>query len=415
MGRLSRPLYQIAPMVGWCGRAGASATIEGAFPMEYHNGPDFVKPGATPVPQSGPFGAAAGASNAGKSVLISGAGGSIGTELCHQILACHPRKLVLYELSEGALYTVEAALRPLAAAVGCALVPVLGSVAEEQMVLQTLKTHAVQVVVHAAAYKHVPLMEANPIAGLSNNVFGTQVLARAAARCGVERFVLISSDKAVRPANVMGASKRLAEVVVRDLATRTSGTRFAIVRLGNVLGSSGSVVPLFEDQISKGGPVTVTHPQVRRYFMTLKEAVHLVLHAADMARGGEIFVLDMGPPVRIRDLALQMIAAAARGPKKNPSPECDIEIVFTGLRPGEKLVEELTLTGVWTPTTHPKIFTAQEAALSEIEVAACLESLRRVIAEADAESVRGVLARWVEQGPEAAEPTVTNLSTSLSA
>ncbi|MCB1314022.1 MAG: polysaccharide biosynthesis protein, partial [Sedimentitalea sp.] len=230
----------------------------------------------------------------GRTVLVSGAGGSIGSELCRQVLSCRPARLILYELSELALYTVHQELTQLADGTLIEIVPVLGSVTDPRQVRKVLSDHNVQVVLHAAAYKHVPLVEANPLAGLANNVFGTQTLAREAAQTGVERFILISSDKAVRPTNVMGASKRLAELVVQDLATRYTNTVFTMVRFGNVLGSSGSVVPLFQDQVSRGGPVTVTDINVRRYFMTIREAVQLVLKAGSEARGGEVFVLDMG-------------------------------------------------------------------------------------------------------------------------
>lgn len=332
----------------------------------------------------------------GKSVLISGAGGSIGAGLCQQVLAHRPRVLVLFELNEFALYTVEAALRPLAGRVGCRLVPVLGSVGSKPLVDRVLRENSVQVVLHAAAYKHVPLVEANPLAGLSNNVIGTQVLARAADRHRVERFVLISSDKAVRPRNVMGGTKRLAELVVQDLAGRSTQTAFAIVRFGNVLGSSGSVVPLFQDQIRRGGPVTVTHPDIMRYFMTMEEAVQLVLMAGNMAKGAEIFVLDMGKPVRIMDLARRMITAAGYRPRDPDTPDGDIEITLIGLRPGEKLVEELTLSGILGATAHPKIFSAQEDGLSEVEIAMFLRSLRTAVDSCDDERGLDVLRRWVE-------------------
>ena len=299
-------------------------------------------------------------SYAGRAVLISGAGGSIGSELCRQVLACRPAKLVLYELSELALYSVHQELEQLAEGTGVDVVPVLGSVTDPRQVRKVLTDHAVQVVLHAAAYKHVPLVEANPLAGLANNVFGTQTLAREAAVLGVERFILISSDKAVRPTNVMGASKRLAELVVQDLATRYGDTIFAMVRFGNVLGSSGSVVPLFQDQISRGGPVTVTDIRVKRYFMTISEAVQLVLKAGSEARGGEVFVLDMGEPVPIMQLARQVIQRAGYTVRDAENPDGDIEIEVIGLRPGEKLEEELTLSQDLIGTRHHKIFCARK-------------------------------------------------------
>ena len=329
-------------------------------------------------------------------VLVSGAGGSIGSELCRQVLSCQPRRLVLYELSELALYTIDQELRQLTQDTDIDIIPVLGSVTDPRQVRQVLADYGVQVVLHAAAYKHVPLVEANPLPGLANNVFGTQTLAREAADLGVERFILISSDKAVRPTNVMGASKRLAELVVQDLATRHTATIFTMVRFGNVLGSSGSVVPLFQDQISRGGPVTVTDLRVRRYFMTIPEAVQLVLKAGSAARGGEVFVLDMGAPVPIMRLARQVIESAGYSVRDKANPEGDIEIKVTGLRPGEKLEEELTLTGDLVETAYQKVFSVREDHLSEIEVAAVLRGLRHALAASDADAARAVITRWVE-------------------
>jgi FlaA1/EpsC-like NDP-sugar epimerase len=336
------------------------------------------------------------ASFTGRTVLVSGAGGSIGSELCRQVLACKPAKLVLYELSELALYTIDMELRDLARKAGTELVPVLGSVTDARLARKVLGSHKVDVVLHAAAYKHVPLVEVNPLAGLANNVLGTATLAREARAAGVGRFILISSDKAVRPTNVMGASKRLAELVVQDLAERGQGTIFAMVRFGNVLGSSGSVIPLFQAQIARGGPVTVTHQDVTRYFMTVQEAVRLVLRASSFAKGGEVFVLDMGAPVAIRNLARHVIEASGYRVRDAVNPEGDIEIVITGLRPGEKLHEELLIGEGFLTTVHEKIFTAREARLSEIEVASALRSLREAVATADDDAARAVISRWVE-------------------
>ncbi|ATG38061.1 MULTISPECIES: nucleoside-diphosphate sugar epimerase/dehydratase [Phaeobacter] len=329
-------------------------------------------------------------------VLVSGAGGSIGSELCRQVLACRPRKLVLYELSELALYTIHQELEQQVEGTGITLVPVLGSVTDPRQVRMVLAHHGVQVVLHAAAYKHVPLVEANPLPGLANNVFGTQTLARAAARSGVERFILISSDKAVRPTNVMGASKRMAELVVQDLATRNPGTVFTMVRFGNVLGSSGSVVPLFQEQISRGGPVTVTDPRVKRYFMTIREAVQLVLQAGAEALGGEVFVLDMGEPISILQLARQVIESAGYSVRDDDHPDGDIAIDIIGLRPGEKMQEELTLSSDLITTRHQKIFCAREAVLSEIEVATLIRGLRQAVAAGDERVARVLIKRWVE-------------------
>jgi FlaA1/EpsC-like NDP-sugar epimerase len=332
----------------------------------------------------------------GRSVLVSGAGGSIGSELCRQIINCAPSRLVLFELSELALYNIYMELQQLTDEIDVELVPILGTVTDPRQVRRVLQDHDVQVVLHAAAYKHVPLVEANPMTGLANNVFGTQTLAREAADFGVERFILISSDKAVRPANVMGASKRLAELLVQDLSTRNPKTVFTMVRFGNVLGSSGSVVPLFQEQVRRGGPVTVTDPRVVRYFMTLHEAVQLVLTAGADAQGGEVFVLDMGKPVPIIQLARQVIESAGYSVRDGENPDGDIEIEVIGLRKGEKMSEELTLTGQLTPTRHQKIFTTIEARLSEIEVASVLRSLRHALANNDQQAALSVLARWVE-------------------
>lgn len=339
---------------------------------------------------------AAADSYAGRVVLVSGAGGSIGSELCRQVLNCRPRKLVLYELSELALYNVDMELRNLIEGTGIELVSVLGSVTDARQVRQVLAEHNVQVVMHAAAYKHVPLVEANPLPGLANNVFGTQTLASEAASFGIERFLLVSSDKAVRPTNVMGASKRLAELVVQDLATRHMNTIFTMVRFGNVLGSSGSVVPLFQDQVSRGGPVTVTDPNVKRYFMTIREAVQLVLTAGADARGGEVYVLDMGEPVPIIQLARQVIEANGYQVRDAINPDGDIEIEVIGLRPGEKMEEELSLSGDLIGTRHRKIFTVDEERLSEIEIASMMRGLRSALAQSDESAARAVIDRWVD-------------------
>ena len=344
-------------------------------------------------------GASAIASYQGKTVLISGAGGSIGSELCRQVMQCSPAKMVLFELSEVALYKVDMELRQIAEDTEIEIVPVLGTVTDARQVRRILADHDVQVVLHAAAYKHVPLVETNPLTGLANNVLGTHTLATEAAKTGVERFILISSDKAVRPTNIMGASKRLAELVIQDLASRVPTDKapiYTMVRFGNVLGSSGSVMPLFQEQLRRGGPVTVTHPEVSRYFMTAQEAVHLVLRAGAMAKGGEVFVLDMGKPVHIEKLARQVIESAGYTVRDAKNPDGDIEIEFIGLRPGEKMTEELTLTGNLIGTTHRKIFSADEVALSEIEIASALRVLRAALASSDEEAAKEVAMRWVE-------------------
>lgn len=339
-----------------------------------------------------------GTTYAGRVILITGAGGSIGSELCRQLLGRNPAKLVLFEISELALYTIDMELRALLRKQSIEIVPVLGSITDAGLMARVMANHKVQVVLHAAAYKHVPLVEKNPVVGMSNNVLGTQVLAQAAANARVERFILISSDKAVRPKNMMGASKRMAELVVQDLASRTKGTVFTMVRFGNVMGSSGSVIPLFQDQIEKGGPVTLTHREVTRFFMTIPEAAKLVLVAGSFASGGDVFVLDMGDPIPIYDLARQMISAAGYTARDDANPDGDIEIRITGLRPGEKIHEELLIGEGQLTTPHPKILQANEAALSEIEVAAALKALRRAIETADEVALRAVVARWVEGG-----------------
>ena len=336
-----------------------------------------------------------------KVVLISGAGGSIGSELSRQVLDCKPSKIIMFELSELGLYNIDMELSGLIEQEGLdvELVPVLGTITDSRQVRKLLVTHGVQVVLHAAAYKHVPLVEANPLTGLVNNVFGTQTLAEQSAKAGVERFMLISSDKAVRPTNVMGASKRLAELVVQDLAKRQSGagkTVFSMVRFGNVLGSSGSVIPLFQEQLSRGGPLTVTDKGVERYFMTVQEAVRLVLQACATSRGAEVFVLDMGEPVPILNLARQVIEGAGYQVRDDKNPEGDIEIQITGLRPGEKMSEELTLSGDLVGTTYPKIFMTHEAGLSQIEIAAALRRLREAFVASDEDMARDVVRQWVE-------------------
>ncbi len=333
-----------------------------------------------------------------RSVMVTGAGGSIGSELCRQVLTCRPTRLVLFELSELALYTIEQEVAQILETAGfkVEVVPVLGSITNAQLVHQTLRDQEVQVVLHAAAYKHVPLVEANPLTGLANNVFGTQTLAQESIQAGIERFILVSSDKAVRPTNVMGASKRLAELVVQDLAMRSEDTILAMVRFGNVLGSSGSVIPLFHDQIARGGPVTVTDPNVMRFFMTIHEAVKLVLKAGAVAEGGEVFVLDMGKPVPILQLARQVIESAGHTVRDKDTPDGDIEIEIIGLRPGEKLCEELTLTENLVGTKYQKISCAREASLSEIEVASAMRSLQQGIEASDVSATRAVLAKWVE-------------------
>ena len=333
----------------------------------------------------------------GANVLISGAGGSIGLELCRQVIACAPARLVLLEHSEFALYNADAEMRVLAETCGAEIVPVLGSICDAVHVAQVLAAQKIDVVLHAAAYKHVPLVETNPRVGMANNVLGTAVLARAAREAGVRRFVLVSSDKAVRPGNLMGASKRMAELIVQDLATRSPETSFSIVRFGNVMGSSGSVIPRFQEQIARGGPVTVTDDRVTRYFMTIEEASRLVLLAGSFAGGGEVYVLDMGAPQKIVDLARRMIEAAGHTVRDAENPAGDIEIVITGLRPGEKLHEELMVRKGAQATAHPKIIRVREDHLSELMMAAALRDLRDAVELGDEEGVVAVVARAVRE------------------
>ncbi|PJE27483.1 NDP-sugar epimerase, includes UDP-GlcNAc-inverting 4,6-dehydratase FlaA1 and capsular polysaccharide biosynthesis protein EpsC [Pseudooceanicola antarcticus] len=329
-------------------------------------------------------------SYAGQVVLVTGAGGSIGAELSRQLARLGPARLILLDHSELALYDIARELEGIAPEVSA----VLGSVCDAALVTELLQGRRVEVIFHAAAYKHVPLVEDNPLSGLENNVIGTRVLAEAAARSGVGRMILISTDKAVRPTSLMGASKRLAEEVVQDLAGRSTTTRFAMVRFGNVMGSSGSVVPLFAEQIARGGPVTVTHPEVTRYFMTAEEAVRLTLLAGAYACGGEVFVLDMGAPQKILHLARQMILGAGLTPRDADHPDGEIEIRFTGLRPGEKLEEELLIGDDMLPTPHPRILRAQEAHLSQIKVAAALSDLKRALENRDAAAARAAALHW---------------------
>lgn len=293
-----------------------------------------------------------------KAVLVTGAGGSIGAELCRQILNYQPKRLVLYERSEFFLYQLDSELR--ADFPQVELVPILGDVLNEEQFRMHLAKYKIETVYHAAAYKHVPLVESNVVAGVVNNVFGTLAAARASLKENVKNFVLISSDKAVRPTNVMGATKRLAELILQAMAKQDPTTRFSMVRFGNVLGSSGSVVPLFKEQIKHGGPVRVTHPEVTRYFMTIPEASQLVIQAGAMGTGGEVFVLDMGESIKIVDLARKMIELSGFEVKDSQSGEGDIAIEFIGLRPGEKLYEELLIGSNVAATQHPRIMMANE-------------------------------------------------------
>ncbi|MDF3384603.1 MULTISPECIES: nucleoside-diphosphate sugar epimerase/dehydratase [unclassified Sulfitobacter] len=334
---------------------------------------------------------------AGRVVMVTGAGGSIGSELCRQLINRKPARIVLFEQGEFALYSIDRDLRPRANAAGIPVSSRLGSVVDKDRVSRIIEQEGVEIVLHAAAYKHVPLVEENELEGARNNVLGTKVVAEACQAAGVERFILISTDKAVRPTNIMGATKRMAEMVVQDLQTRSPAPKCAMVRFGNVLGSSGSVLPLFQKQIEQGGPLTVTHPEVTRFFMTIPEAARLVLLAGAYAEGGDVFVLDMGKPRKIIDIARQMIELSGRKVKDHQTEGGDIGIEVTGLRPGEKLYEELLIDSDSLRTTpHPKIMRAEEGMLSQIEVAAMLRELKASIAEGDIDRLRRLIAAKVE-------------------
>jgi FlaA1/EpsC-like NDP-sugar epimerase len=331
-----------------------------------------------------------------KVVLVTGAGGSIGSELSRQILGLGPRKLILLELSEFALYSIAEELIDSARKHGytAEIVPVIGSVTRRKLLDSVLARHHVDTIYHAAAYKHVPLVEANAVEGIRNNVIGTWRISRAAIDHGAKTFVSVSTDKAVRPANIMGASKRLAELVVQGIDA-AGKTRFCMVRFGNVLDSSGSVVPLFRRQIEAGGPVTVTHPDITRYFMTIPEAAQLVLQAGAMAKGGDVFVLDMGEPVKIRDLARSMIRLSGFTVRDEEHPHGEIEIQYVGLRPGEKLYEELLIGNNATGTEHPHIMREIEKSMPWTELEPILETIDQACKDVDTARAVAILSSVV--------------------
>lgn len=330
-----------------------------------------------------------------KVVMVTGAGGSIGSELCRQIVRNEPIKLVLFELSEFALYSIEKELSQYVEerSLPISIIPIMGSVQKQNRLEAVMSAFGVQTVYHAAAYKHVPLVEHNVVEGVRNNIFGTLYTAQAAIKTKVETFVLVSTDKAVRPTNVMGTTKRMSELVLQALADTQSDTRFCMVRFGNVLGSSGSVVPLFRKQIRKGGPVTLTHQDITRYFMTIPEAAQLVIQAGAMGMGGDVFVLDMGDPVKIKDLATKMIHLSGFTVKDEKEPEGDIEIRCTGLRPGEKLYEELLIGDNVEGTTHERIMTAQENKLDWRELEIILNELDEACHNFEHERIRDILLK----------------------
>ena len=334
-----------------------------------------------------------------RAVMVTGAGGSIGSELCRQIVGLGPRRLILFEMSELALYNIERELRAFVEqhSIKIDLVGLIGNARHKTRLRDVLQSYRVQTVYHAAAYKHVPIVEQNVIEGIHNNVISTWYTAEAAHEAEVETFVLVSTDKAVNPTNVMGATKRFAEIVLQGLHRRGSKTRFCMVRFGNVLASSGSVVPLFSEQIKAGGPVTVTHPEVIRYFMTIPEAAQLVIQAGSMAEGGDVFVLDMGKPVRIEDLARRMVNLMGLTVRDEHHPEGDIEISYTGLRPAEKLYEELLIGNNVTGTEHPMILRAIEHSLPWERVQSLLEEILLAMSRFDCHRAQQLLGEGVEE------------------
>lgn len=328
-----------------------------------------------------------------KIVMVSGAGGSIGKELCRQIVLNKPKELILLDVSEALLYEIHQELTEVLKETNNPLhvEPLIGNVQNGMLMTHILRKHNVQTIYHAAAYKHVPMVENNVIAGVTNNVLGTYEIAQAAIYCEVETFVLISTDKAVRPTNVMGATKRLAELVLQGFAKKDHHTRFVMVRFGNVLGSSGSVVPLFRKQIKRGGPITITHPDIIRYFMTIPEAAQLVIQAGAMGTGGDVFVLDMGNPVKIIDLAYKMTHLMGLTIKDEKNPNGDITIQFSGLRPGEKLYEELLIDDNAKKTQHQRILTANERSLHYSDVAKIIDELKDAMRDEDEAKIRQLL------------------------
>jgi FlaA1/EpsC-like NDP-sugar epimerase len=331
-----------------------------------------------------------------KVVLVTGAGGSIGSELCRQILSLKPKKLILYEISESSLYQIDQEMSNLAIP-NIEIFPILGSVGDMKRIKYVFSYYGVQTVYHAAAYKHVPLVEFNQAQGVLNNSIGTMIAAIAAIESKVETFVLISTDKAVRPTNTMGASKRVAELVLQALAKKNHDTCLTMVRFGNVMGSSGSVIPLFKKQIREGGPITVTHEDVVRYFMTIPEAVELVIQAGAIATGGEVFVLDMGKPVRISDLAVKMIYLSGLEVNNSENPDGDIEIRYTGLRPGEKLYEELLVDENVTQTSNKLIMRAEEKMIDWKILEPILRKLEKASTNADLLQLRKILIEIIPE------------------
>ncbi|NHB63770.1 polysaccharide biosynthesis protein, partial [Photorhabdus sp. RW14-46] len=328
-----------------------------------------------------------------KNVLITGAGGSIGSELCRQIITQSPSQIVLFELTEYCLYSIEKELQKINSDrdLNITITAILGDIKDSEKIARIINKFNINTIYHAAAYKHVPLVEMNTIEGINNNIFGTLSLAQAAINQKVEKFVLISTDKAVRPTNTMGATKRFAELILQAFAKEHSYTKFSMVRFGNVLGSSGSVVPLFEKQIKSGGPITLTHKDITRYFMTIPEAAQLVIQAGALGNNGDVFVLDMGESVKIYDLARKMIHLSGLTVKDETNPHGDIEIKITGLRPGEKLYEELLIGDNVSGTNHPRIMTANEVFLTWDKLNPLLNDLKTSCENYDFENIRQIL------------------------
>jgi FlaA1/EpsC-like NDP-sugar epimerase len=341
----------------------------------------------------------------GKSILVTGAGGSIGSELCRQIVRRKPKTVVLFEMTESALFYIEQELldRTKGFNSPVEIVAVLGSILDSNRVKETLLKHDVKSVFHAAAYKHVPMLESNPIEGVWNNVIGTKRVTEASSWAGVESLVFVSTDKAVRPTNLMGASKRFAELIVQALTSTNKSMKTCMVRFGNVLGSSGSVVPTFQEQIRFGGPVTVTHPNMTRYFMTIPEASQLVLQAGAMANDAEVFVLDMGESIKIHDLAKRMIELSGFHVRDGNNPNGEIEIKFTGLRPGEKMYEELSIDDCLEKTKHPKITRSIERQQSPEQVLQTATALESAIENRDTEEVLRLLSLAVPEYVQSSE------------
>ena len=336
-----------------------------------------------------------------KTILVTGSGGSIGSELCRQIIRLRPRILLLVEISEYALYTIHSELEQIKTS-EIEILPLIGSVQDKRRMEEIISIWKPATIYHAAAYKHVPIVEYNLIEGLKNNVLGTFELAKLASINKVSNFVFISTDKAVRPTNIMGATKRLAELCLQALNNEynqpsidNNNTKFSIVRFGNVLDSSGSVIPKFRDQIKKGGPLTLTHQEITRYFMTITEAAQLVIQAGALSQGGDVFILDMGQPIKIYDLAVRMVELSGLAVKDKLNKKGDIEIQITGLRPGEKLYEELLLSNNPSTTKHPKIFRSEEPFIEYSKLEKEINSLKKLIMENDLESIRKKLKNVV--------------------